>query len=226
MSAALRPGARAGTRAGRWAARACSLLLWVAGVAPVWALAATPPAALQDAWVSWVMDGDTVLLLPEGAHEPLRLRLVGIDAPEHCQPGGEAARDALIALVLRRTVRLQLLGQDSYGRQLGRLWRGEQDVAAEMVRSGWAWAYQHRTGRGPYAALQRQAERERVGVFAARETAMSPALFRQFHGSCHTAPEGLAPTVVAPTSQAPYPQALYPQASGGRVPQTGQPGSR
>ena len=112
--------------------------------------------------------------------------------------------------------RLQVRGQDSYGRQLGHVWLDAQDVAAEMVRSGWAWAYQHRTGRGPYAALQRQAERERVGVFAARETAMSPALFRQFHGSCHGAPEGLAPTVLAPSSQAP----------GVRVPQTGQPGSR
>ena len=178
---------------------------------------ATPAeAATQTAWVSWVMDGDTVLLLPEDAREAVRLRLLGIDAPELCQPGGEAARDALIARVLRRTVRLQVRGQDSYGRQLGHVWLDAQDVAAEMVRSGWAWAYQHRTGRGPYAALQRQAERERVGVFAARETAMSPALFRQFHGSCHGAPEGLAPTVLAPSSQAP----------GVRVPQTGQPGSR
>lgn len=177
--------------------------------------AATAPGE-QIAWVSWVMDGDTLLLLPEGQHEPLRLRLLGIDAPELCQPGGEAARDALIARVLRRTVRLQVRGQDSYGRQLGHVWLDAQDVAAEMVRSGWAWAYQHRTGRGPYAALQRQAERERVGVFAARETAMSPALFRQFHGSCHGALEGLAPTVLAPSSQAP----------GVRVPQTGQPGSR
>ena len=214
----------------RWAAQAtwvaCALCAAWPARAPAThapdATHATPAeAATQTAWVSWVMDGDTVLLLPEGAHEALRVRLVGIDAPEHCQPGGEAARDALIALVLRRSVRLQVLGQDSYGRQLGRLWRGEQDVAAEMVRSGWAWAYQHRTGRGPYAALQRQAERERVGVFGAPETAMSPAVFRQFHGSCHVAPEAQAPTVVAPIIQAPSTQAPGP-----RVPQTGQPGSR
>ena len=210
-------GATVATVAAVVAGLACALC--VAG--PVHASAPQAQAATQAAWVSWVMDGDTVLLLPEGAHEPLRVRLLGIDAPEHCQPGGEAARDALIALVLRRTVRLQLRGQDSYGRQLGHVWLQTQDVAAEMVRSGWAWAYQHRTGRGPYAALQRQAERERVGVFAARETAMSPALFRQFHGSCHGAPEAQAPAVLAPLVAAPPHQAPW-----GRVPQTGQPGSR
>lgn len=203
----------------RWAsvARVCArrlawllfLLCWASV-----ALAARPHAEsvpIQSAWVSWVMDGDTVLLLPEGAREALRVRLLGIDAPELCQPGGEAARDALMAQVLRRSVRVQVVGQDSYGRQLGRVWLDTQDVAAELVRSGWAWAYQHRTGRGPYAALQREAERERVGVFAARETAMSPAVFRQFHGSCHAGAEAQWPQTQAPL---------------GRVPQTGHSGSR
>ena len=197
----------------RWAAvRGCARrLAWqltlLCVALPV--LAAHPRNAdlpIQSAWVSWVMDGDTVLLLPEGGSEALRVRLLGIDAPELCQPGGEAARDALISRLLRRSVRVQIVGQDSYGRQLGHVWLDTQDVAADMVRSGWAWAYQHRTGRGPYAALQRQAERERVGVFAARETAMSPAVFRQFHGSCH----------VGVASQVPL----------GRVPQTGHSGSR
>ena len=32
-------------------------------------LLALPALAVQQAWVSWVMDGDTVMLLPEGEHE-------------------------------------------------------------------------------------------------------------------------------------------------------------
>ncbi len=171
-------------------------------------LAALPVLAQTQiqAWVSWVRDGDTVLLVPEGQREPIKLRIQGIDAPESCQSGGEHARDALIALVHRRQVRVALHGQDSYGRHLGQLWLGEQDVGAEMVRSGWAWAYSHRTGRGPYAALQRDAQKDRQGLFAARQTAMSPAVFRQFHGSCHLQLEGQAPVQ--------------------RVPHTGQAGSR
>lgn len=164
--------------------------------------------ALEPAWVSWVMDGDTVLLVPEGEREPFKLRIQDIDAPETCQPGGERARDALMALVLRRQVWVQSHGLDSYGRHLGRLRVGEQDVGEEMVRLGWAWAYRYRTGRGPYAALQRQAERERRGLFGARESAMSPGVFRQFHGPCH-GDDGAA--VQAPVR---------------RIPQTGQAGSR
>lgn len=175
------------------------LVLWLG-----WPLHAL---ALEQAWVSWVMDGDTVMLVPDGGGEPYRLRLLGIDAPESCQSGGERAREALIALVQRRRVRVERHGQDSYGRDLGKLWREEQDVGAEMVRSGWAWAYSYRSGRGPYAALQREAQQDKRGVFAERETAMSPAVFRQFHGSCHeTARRDQAPVV--------------------RVPQTGQAGSR
>lgn len=184
---------------------------WLTGCAWLCACAlAGPVHALQNAWVSWVMDGDTVLVLPEGAHEAVRLRMVGIDAPETCQPGGEEARNALIAQVHRRTVQIETLGRDSYDRQLGRLWREGQDVAAEMVRTGHAWAYSHRVGRGPYAALQREARRERRGLFAARESAMPPPLFRQFHGSCHEEGGALAPS----------------QTLKGRVPHTGQPGSR
>jgi endonuclease YncB( thermonuclease family) len=178
---------------------ACVVLLWLLATAG-------SVCARTEAWVSWVMDGDTVLLLPAGEHEPVKWRIGGIDAPESCQPGGEASRDALVALVLRRTVQIEVLGQDTYGRQLGKLWLGEVDVGAEMVRNGHAWAYHFRSGRGPYAPLQREAQKAKRGLFADRETAMSPGVFRQFHGSCHATHEDQAPVV--------------------RVPQTGQAGSR
>lgn len=157
----------------------------------VWVLVACAlPCALQAAetwtgWVSWVMDGDTVLLVRQGQHEPVKLRLDGIDAPETCQPGGAEARDAMIRLALRKPVQVLDLGQDSYGRQLGRLTVDGVDLGAEMVRNGMAWAYRFRTGQGPYARLQRQAQVQKMGVFAAAEAAMSPPVFRKFHGTCH-----------------------------------------
>ena len=90
-----------------------------------------------------------------------------------------------MVLALRKSVQVTDRGQDSYGRQIGRLSVDGVDLGAEMVRSGQAWAYNFRTGKGPYAALQRQAEKQKKGIFATQEAAMSPALFRKFHGICH-----------------------------------------
>lgn len=151
------------------------LLPWTAQASEVWA-----------GWVSWVMDGDTVVLVREGQQEPVKLRIDGLDAPETCQPGGLEAREALIRLALRKPVQVMDRGQDAYGRQIGRLSVDGVDLGAEMVRSGMAWAYSFRTGRGPYSGLQRQAETQKKGIFAAKEAAMSPALFRKFHGNCLT----------------------------------------
>lgn len=146
---------------------------------------AVQAAEVWTAWVSWVMDGDTVLLVREAPHEPIKLRMEGMDAPEICQPGGEAAREALMRLALRKSVQVEDHGHDSYGRQVGRLSVDGVDLGAEMVRSGMAWAYRFRTGQGPYASLQRQAQQQKIGLFAATETAMSPPVFRKFHGTCH-----------------------------------------
>jgi micrococcal nuclease len=136
-------------------------------------------------WVSWVMDGDTVLVVREGQREPVKLRIDGIDAPESCQPGGEASRDAMMRMALRKTVQVVDVGRDVYGRHIGRLSIDGVDLGAEMVRSGMAWAYRFRTGKGPYAGLQRQAQKQKTGLFGASQSAMSPPLFRKFHGTCH-----------------------------------------
>ena len=135
--------------------------------------------------VTFVSDGDTVWVQPLQANEAYKIRLLGIDAPEICQAGGPEARDAMILLALRKPVQVTDHGQDVYGRQIGRLSVDGVDLGAEMVRSGMAWAYRFRTGKGPYAGLQHQAQKQKTGVFAADEVAMSPPVFRKFHGTCH-----------------------------------------
>lgn len=135
-------------------------------------------------WVSWVMDGDSVLVVRAGHAEPVKLRVDGIDAPEICQPGGTASRDAMVALALRQSVQVEIKAEDVYGRQVGRLSSNGVDLGAQMVRTGMAWAYRFRTGRGPYASLQREAQKQKMGLFAQPQAPMSPALFRQFNGRC------------------------------------------
>lgn len=156
------------------------LLVW-----PAFGLAEPTATTATTAWVSWVMDGDTLLLVPQGQKEPVKVRVDGIDAPESCQPGGEAAREAMIRLAMRKTVQLRAFGHDHYGRQVAQVSIDGVDLGAEMVRTGMAWAYRYRAGAGPYAKLQKRAQEDQRGLFGASETAMTPAVFRKFHGSCH-----------------------------------------
>lgn len=89
-----------------------------------------------------VADGDTFVMLTRDNKE-VRVRLNEIDAPESAQPYGLQAKKALSALVMSRFVRVVDNGTDEYGRTLGRVYYDSQDINAEMVRSGAAWAYRH-----------------------------------------------------------------------------------
>ncbi|GAB6036802.1 thermonuclease family protein [Fundidesulfovibrio butyratiphilus] len=86
--------------------------------------------------VQRVHDGDTLLV------DGVKVRLYGIDAPELAQPGGEASRDHLRALVRGGRVKVVFMDKDAYGRVVGRVFLPDgSDVCAEMVRTGHAWVY-------------------------------------------------------------------------------------
>lgn len=159
-----------------WVRACCALVLVLSsgvGAAQVWS-----------GHVIGVMDGDTVLLVREGQRQAIKLRIDGIDAPEICQTGGAQAREAMVRLALRQAVQVDDRGVDSYGRSVGRILVDGVDLGAEMVRTGMAWAYRFRTGKGPYAGLQGQAKKHKLGVFADPAGAMPPPEFRKLHGAC------------------------------------------
>lgn len=115
---------------------------------------------------------------------PQKLRLLGIDAPEICQRGGVAARDALRALVWLRMLKVQIKYLDDYGRGLARVEVDGQDVAAVMVQRGQAWSSRWRRSQGPYAVEEALAREAKLGLFAAPDPEL-PRDFRQRHGSCY-----------------------------------------
>jgi endonuclease YncB( thermonuclease family) len=148
------------------------------------------PAAkvqLYSGTVSWVADGDTIWLRTSTSSSPMKVRIQGIDAPESCQPGGSASRDALRRHILGRSVTLTVpksRSHDDYGRTLARVQLSGEDIGAWMVSNGHAWSYAYRNNPGPYAQEQARAVAARRGLFAQRG-AENPRLFRQRHGSCH-----------------------------------------
>lgn len=147
------------------------------------ACAAPRPAAPWLGQVSHVSDGDTLWLRPAAGGPPQKVRVHGIDAPELCQAHGPQARDALRRWALHREVRVEPLRTDDYGRLVARLWLGEQDLAARMVRSGHAWSYRYRHNPGPYARQEQEARAAQRGLFADPQ-AQEPYAFRRHHGPC------------------------------------------
>ncbi len=143
-------------------------------------------AAVFEGVVSFVTDGDTLWVQPDRGGPTRKLRILGIDAPEICQAGGELSRHALIQLILHKRVSVTVNRKDMYGRGLARIQLGKQDVGAQMVRSGQAWSYGWRKSQGPYAQDQRHAQQAHLGLFNDSQ-ALNPKDFRKRHGSCHRA---------------------------------------
>ena len=114
-----------------------------------------------------VLDGDTIEIAGT------RIRLEGIDAPESAQmcsrkgtglwPCGKEATEHLKRLTSGRRVVCDDAGEDRYGRMLGWCAVDGTDINAEMVRSGFAWAFVRYSRR--YVAAEREARRAEAGIW-------------------------------------------------------------
>lgn len=127
-----------------------------------------PPQAWAEALlvrVVGVQDGDTITVLTSDK-ESFRVRLVEIDAPESGQPYGQRAKLALSALVFGKDVTVDVQGTDRYGRKLGRVFHGEIDVNAAMVRDGFAWAYRAYLTDERLLGIEGEARREQRGLWS------------------------------------------------------------
>jgi micrococcal nuclease len=96
------------------------------------------------AFVTRVVDGDTIEVLLDGRREDVRY--IGVDTPETVKPDtpvqcfGRRASDFNHALVERRRVRLVfgIERRDVYGRLLAYVYLGDRFVNASLVRRGLA----------------------------------------------------------------------------------------
>jgi len=161
-------------------------LLWMLLPGALFAAEMSLTAQALPAWtgvVTYVVDGDTVYARPLAGGASRTLRLLGMDAPEICQEGGVAARDALNERVFQRQVQVQLQGTDDYGRDLVRLYLASEDVGQWMVQRGHAWSYRFKQDAGPYTESERRAQILRRGIFAGLPPE-NPRDFRRRHGPC------------------------------------------
>ena len=125
-------------------------------------------------WVSRVADGDTVTLqIEKGQIEKgaVRIRLLGIDAPELSMRFGRACRDRLARLVAGREVRVLTAGTDRYGRTIGQILMDGRDVNLTQIEMGCAWHYrqfsenQAPEDRNLYALKEIEARQAAIGLW-------------------------------------------------------------
>ncbi len=136
-----------------------------------------------EARVTRVTDGDTLWVKPLSGGKYRKLRIDGVDAPEICQDGGKASKEALSARVLEKVVVVRERRRDDYGRPLVKLQLGDEDVAGWLVSEGQAWSYHWRHSNGPYAEQEERARKSRKGLFA-EDRPEVPRDFRRSNGPC------------------------------------------
>ena len=108
-----------------------------------------------------ISDGDTLTCLYQ--RNPLKIRLLYIDAPESAQPFGNRAKQALAQLVFKKEVRIISTGYDKYQRILGVVYDGQRNINLALVEQGMAWAY--RQTQPIYQQAQATAQARKVGLW-------------------------------------------------------------
>lgn len=111
-----------------------------------------PPDAGMNATVERVIDGDTFVAVVDLGYDVMtrvRIRLAGVDTPE-LRGGSEEeraraveARDFVAGAILGRSVRIQALKKDSFGRHVSLVWYGDgrRNLSDELLERGLARKY-------------------------------------------------------------------------------------
>ena len=84
-----------------------------------------------------INDGDEITIF--NMNRPVRIRLVGIDAPEKDQAFGEVAKQHLADLVFDKFVFVEYTGIGLHTDLIGRVLLNGADINAQMIRDGAAW---------------------------------------------------------------------------------------
>uniref|UniRef100_UPI0035325679 thermonuclease family protein n=1 Tax=Cupriavidus sp. WGlv3 TaxID=2919924 RepID=UPI0035325679 len=129
----------------------------------------TTNAATFTGRVVRIVDGDTLTVLNDEKRE-IRVRLAGIDAPEHSQAWGERSRQYLASLAFAKRVSVEWY-KTSYNRVIGVVIADGVDISLAQVKVGLAWHYkryeaeQAPKDRQAYAAAELEARKERRGLW-------------------------------------------------------------
>ncbi len=125
---------------------------------PVWA------APVHHGKVVHITDGDTLKILVEC--RMLQIRLAEIDTLERKQPFGTKAKKVLARMAFNKQACVVEVTKDRYKRIVGRVYVGNLDVNAELVRQGYAWVYRRYAKDKELYRLEKEAQEAKRGLWA------------------------------------------------------------
>lgn len=128
-----------------------------------------------------IVDGDTFDGIPMlDGKNTIRYRLACVDTPERGQPFSKKAKQKLGDLIFGQIVRIRIeKKKDQYKRPI--VWvinEKNQDVQAELLKSGMAWHFKKYNQDVYYSNLEIEARKNRVGLWQDEEP-MAPWLWRK-----------------------------------------------
>lgn len=126
-----------------------------------------------------IADGDTFTVLTEG-NTQVKVRISGIDAPESGQHFGTKSRQWLADRIFGKKVTLEESSKDQYGRSIAKVFCEGRDIGLESIRAGMAWHYSHFNDDEAYAAAQKAAQEESLGLWADKDP-VNPYKWRKTH---------------------------------------------
>jgi endonuclease YncB( thermonuclease family) len=147
-----------------------------------------------------INDGDEITIF--NLNRPVRIKLIGIDAPEKDQVFGPTAKQHLSDLVYDKVVFVEYSGIGAHTSLIGRVLLNDTDIGAQMIRDGAAWFdknYQGRMSdeqREVYTQSEQAARNERRGLWQT-EGAIAPWEFvkaRESKREPVTSSPGVSPT--------------------------------
>ena len=125
-----------------------------------------------------VADGDTITILNSNFQQ-VKIRLHGIDCPEKSQDFGQKAKQFTSDLCYGKTVEVQALDTDRYGRTIGLVTLPDGKILnKELLKAGLAWHYTHYDKSQEFAILEATAKKNKVGLWV-QPNAIAPWDFRR-----------------------------------------------
>ena len=113
-----------------------------------------------------ITDGDTFTVINRDKLQ-LKVRIIGIDAPEKKQAYGNKSRQTLSDLIFQQQIEIDVQYQEKWGRYAAKVYLADgRDVGLLMLQAGMAWHNVNYDKTPAYAAAEKAARKAKKGLWA------------------------------------------------------------